>query len=176
MQLSDYIHPEWRKRSIPDHIHSFPFRKHIDEVTISGTRMSAVSYIIGISYSVTSEMAGSSHTPTCCLIKLRSNLEAGMKQLRVWLECAYSMAEVLHYPSLSVPLMLLLSPFGDSKMIRSEYENGSKAFLCCIMMSIDFTRFYNKFMHSCLDMVQHLTSIGMSKPSNYIYNIANASF
>lgn len=41
---------------------------------------------------------------------------------------------------------------------------------------VDFNQLYNKFMHSYMGMVQHLASIGLSKPANYIYNIANAAF
>ena len=134
------------------------------------------SYLADICHSVASEMAGSSHTLPCCLSMLRSCLEAGKKQLRVWLQYGNSVAEVSLYSSFGAPLAFLGTPYCDSEMARNGFENGSKAFLCCIMLSVDFTRFYNKFMHSCLDMVQHLTSIGMSKPSNYIYNIANASF
>ena len=41
------------------------------------------------------EIAGSGHTLTCCLSKLRSSLEAGKKQLRVWLQYVCNVAEVL---------------------------------------------------------------------------------
>lgn len=63
------------------------------------------------------------HTLTCCLTKLRSSLEAGKKQLRVWLEYVCSVAKMLFYPSFRV---LLLSPYDSSKKIRSGFEEGSK--------------------------------------------------
>lgn len=51
-------------------------------------------------FGIGNEMAGSGHTPACCLSKLRSSLEAGMKQLRVWLQYRWSMVEGLHYSDL----------------------------------------------------------------------------
>ena len=38
------------------------------------------------SFGAVKEMASSSHTLPCCVSKLRSSLEAGKKQLRVWLQ------------------------------------------------------------------------------------------
>ena len=61
------------------------------------------SYLTGISHSVASEMAGSSHTLGLLMSKLRSSLEAGRKQPRVWLEYVCSVAEVLLYPSFGAP-------------------------------------------------------------------------
>ena len=46
------------------------------------------SYQTGISHSVGKEMAGSCHTSPRSMSKYRSSLEAGKKQLRVWLEYA----------------------------------------------------------------------------------------
>ena len=88
--------------------------------------MKAVPYILGISQGVVKEMAGYSHTPASCLSKLRSSLEAGKKQLRVWLQYSCGVTEMLHYSSFRVPLVLLLSPYGDSEMARNGFEDGSK--------------------------------------------------
>lgn len=71
------------------------------------------SYQTGISHSVDKEMAGFSHTLTCCLSKLRSSLEAGKRQLRVWLQYACGVVEALLYSSLGVPIVLLCSPLGN---------------------------------------------------------------
>lgn len=54
-----------------------------------------IPYILCISQGVVKEMAGSSHTLACCLSKLRSSLQAGKKQPRVWLQYGCSVAEVL---------------------------------------------------------------------------------
>lgn len=75
--------------------------------------MKIVPYILGINQGVVKEMAGSSHTPASCLSKFRSSLEAGKKQLRVWLEYGCSVTEMLLFPSFRVPLVLLLSPYGQ---------------------------------------------------------------
>lgn len=72
------------------------------------------SYLAGISHSVGNGMAGFSHAPACCLSKLRSSLEAGKKQLRVWVERVCGMAEILLYPSLGAPLVLLSSSYRKS--------------------------------------------------------------
>lgn len=97
--------------------------------------MKAVPYILGISQGVVKEMAGYSHTLPCCVSKLRSSLEAGKKQPRVWLQYVCGVIEMLLYPSSGVSLVLLLSPYGDSKMARNgfldpsgkaEREDGSK--------------------------------------------------
>ena len=52
------------------------------------------------SFGSAKEMTDFSHTLACCLSKLRSSLEAGMKQLRVWLQYRWSMVEGLHYSDL----------------------------------------------------------------------------
>jgi hypothetical protein len=88
--------------------------------------MKAVPYILGISQGVVKEMVGYSHTLTRCLSKLRSSLEAGKKQLRVWLQYVCGVTEMLLYPSFRVPLVLLWSHYGDSKMARYRFEDGSK--------------------------------------------------
>ena len=97
--------------------------------------MKAVPYILGISQVVVKEMAGYSHTLPCCVSKLRSSLEAGKKQLRVWLQYVCGVTEMLLY-SFGDPLVLLWSPYGDSEMARNgfldepsgkaEREDGSK--------------------------------------------------
>ena len=108
------------------------------------------SYMANGSHSAVSEIAGSRHTLACSLSKLRSSIEAGKKQLRVWLQYVWSVTEMLLYPSFGVgfnptfltlgranafvlhslnrkvPLVLLLSPYGDSEMARSGFEDGSK--------------------------------------------------
>ena len=70
------------------------------------------------SFGIGNEMAGSNYTPACCLSKLRSSLEAGKKQLRVWLQYVCSMAEILLYSSLGAPLVLFWSPYRDSEFSR----------------------------------------------------------
>lgn len=70
------------------------------------------SYLTGISHSVASVMAGYSHTQPCCMSKPRSILEAGKKQLRVWLQYVCSVLEVLLYSSFSGPLILLWCSYG----------------------------------------------------------------
>lgn len=81
------------------------------------------SYMADISHSVTSLMAGNSHTLTCCVSKPRSILEAGKKQLSVWLGYACNMAEVLLYSSFGVPKVFLWFPFDGSKMILSRLKD-----------------------------------------------------
>ena len=79
------------------------------------------SYLVGISHTVSKEMAGSSHTLSCCLSKLRSSLGAGKKQPRVWLEYVCSVDEVLLYSSFGAPLVLLWPLYGD---IANETDFG----------------------------------------------------
>ena len=74
-------------------------------------------------------ISGSSHTPACCLSKLRSSLEAGKKQLKVWLQYGGGVTEIFLdepsgrverlYTSFRVHLVLLWYPYGDSEMVRS---------------------------------------------------------
>ena len=78
------------------------------------------SYLTGISHSVCKEKAGYSHTPGCYLSKLRSSLEAGKKQLRVWLQYVNSMTEVFLYPSFGV----FWPPFVGREMVRNSIEDG----------------------------------------------------
>lgn len=85
-----------------------------------------VSNLAGISHSVFKETVDSIQTPACCVSKLRSNLEAGKKLPRVWLQYVCGMTEMLLYPSFRVPLVLLLSPYGDSEMARNGSEDCSK--------------------------------------------------
>lgn len=70
------------------------------------------SYLTGISHSVVSEMVAYSHTSALLMSKLRSSLEAGKKQPRVWLQYVLSMANVLFYQSFGAPLVLHWSTFG----------------------------------------------------------------
>jgi hypothetical protein len=98
--------------------------------------MKAVPYILGISQGVVKEMAGYSHTPACCLSKLRSSIEAGKKQFRVWLEYVCSVAKMLLdepsgraerlYLYFCAPLAFLWSLYNSSEWIRSGFEKGSK--------------------------------------------------
>lgn len=83
---------------------------------------SVAEVLLWPSFDAAKVMAGSSHTPACCLSKLRSSLEAGKKQLRVWLQYVCGVTEVLLYPSYGTPLVLLLSPYGDSEMARNGFE------------------------------------------------------
>lgn len=55
-----------------------------------------------------------------------SSLEASKKQIRVWLQYSCGVTEMLLCPSLGVPFVLLLSPYGDLEMARNGFEGGSK--------------------------------------------------
>ena len=103
--------------------------------------------IKNISHSVGKEMAGSIHTLSCCVSKLRSSIEAGKKQPRVWLQYVCDVSEVLFHPSFGVgfiltfltlgranafvlhslyrkvPLVLLWSPYGDLEMACNRFLN-----------------------------------------------------
>ncbi len=79
--------------------------------------MKAVPYILGISQGVVKEI-GSRHTLACCLCKLRSCLEAGKKQPRVWLEYVCDVEAVHLYPSFAARLVHLWSPFDVMEDIR----------------------------------------------------------
>ena len=57
-------------------------------------------------------LTASSHTLALLMSKPRSSLKAGKKQLRVWLQYACSVTEVLLYPSFGAPLGLHWSTFG----------------------------------------------------------------
>lgn len=98
-------------------------------------------------------MVGYSYTLPCCVSQLRSSLEASKKQFRIWLQYVCGVTEMLLYPSFSVgfnstlltlgranafvlhslnrkvPLVLLLSPYGDPDMARNGSEDGSKCTL-----------------------------------------------
>ena len=82
------------------------------------------SYLAGISHSADSVMAGSSHTPGCYLSKFRSSLEAGKKQLRIWLQYVCDVAKVLLYSSLSGPLVFLWSPNDDSNLLNKRVQRN----------------------------------------------------
>ena len=75
--------------------------------------MRAEPYFSGKSHSAVSKMAGSRHTLTCCLSEVRSSLEAGKKQPRVWLEYSCDVPEVLLYPSFGALLGVLWPPYSD---------------------------------------------------------------
>lgn len=113
MKPSDFIHPEGagalrQMGSIPG------FAALVKKVLAIGFNQGVV------------KMAGSCHTPACCMSKLRSSIKAGKKQPRVWLEYICSVAKMLLSPSFSVSLVLLWSPYDSLKMVRSEFEDGSK--------------------------------------------------
>lgn len=88
--------------------------------------MKEVPYILGISQGVVKEMSGSSHTPACCLSKLRSSLEAGKKQPRVWLQYVSGVKEMLLCSSFRVPLFLLWSLYGGLEMACNGFKVGSR--------------------------------------------------
>lgn len=88
--------------------------------------MRAVFYITGISHIVALILAAYSHTLGLLTSKLMSSLEAGKEQPRVWIEYVCSVAKMILYPSFDAPLELLLSLYGDSEMVRSEFEGLSK--------------------------------------------------
>ena len=92
------------------------------------------SYLTDISHSVASVMVGFSHTLPCCLSKPRSSLEAAWKQLRVWLEYTWSMAEVFFYLFFGCPLVFPRYYFGDCEMVRSELEGSSG---CGVLINMD---------------------------------------
>jgi len=72
------------------------------------------SYFSCFRQDVDKMLAGFSHTLGLLMSKLRSSLEAGKKQLRVWLEYACSVTEVLLYPSFGAPIVFLMCFFRDS--------------------------------------------------------------
>lgn len=74
------------------------------------------NYLAYHSQGVGKAMADSSHTLTSSLSMLRSSLDAGKKQPRVWQQYVCGVTETLLYPSFGAPLLLLCSPYGDSKM------------------------------------------------------------
>jgi len=81
------------------------------------------SYLTGISHSVASEMAGSSHTLGLLMSKLRSSLEAGKKQPRVWIEYVSSQVKMLLYSSFCAPLVFLRSTCSDSEIIKQTFNS-----------------------------------------------------
>ena len=91
-----------------------------------------MSYISGISHSIASEMAGSSHTLPCSLSMLRSRVEAGKKQPRRSLEYGYSKERCSFTPPLALPLPpydgseMVLSGFLDEPSGKAEREEGLK--------------------------------------------------
>ncbi len=87
-------------------------------------RESLKSLLTGISHSVASVMVGFSHTLPCCLSKPRSSLEAGKKQLRIWLQYVCDVAKVLLYSSLSGPLVFLWSPNDDSNLLNKRVQRN----------------------------------------------------
>lgn len=90
--------------------------------------MEAVPYISGVNQDVVKEMAGSIHTLGLLMSKLRSSLEAGKKQPRVWIEYVCSVAKMLLYPSFGAPLVFLGSPYDGSEWVRSGFEESSKMY------------------------------------------------
>ena len=72
------------------------------------------------------KLVGYSYTLPSSLSMPRSRVEAGKKQPRVCIEYDCSVAKMILYPSFDVPLELLLSLYGDSEMVRSGFEEGSK--------------------------------------------------
>ena len=74
---------------------------------------SVTEVLLWPSFDAVKEMAGSSHTPASCLSKLRSSLEAGKKQLRVWLQYACGKTE-----------MLLDEPSGRAERLYPSYRVG----------------------------------------------------
>lgn len=96
------------------------------KIAIIKTSMRTMSYISGISHSVALILAAYSHTLGLLTSKLRSSLEAGKEQPRVWIEYDCSVAKMILYPSFDAPLELLLSLYGDSEMVRSGFEEGLK--------------------------------------------------
>ena len=81
------------------------------------------SYLTGISHSVASMLAASSHTLALHMSKLRSSLEAGKEEPRVWLEYACSVTEVLLYPSYCAPIVFLRSTCSDSEIIKQTFSS-----------------------------------------------------
>lgn len=80
------------------------------------------SYLTGISHSVGKEMAGSSHTLTCCLSELRNSLGADKKRPRVLLEYTCSVTEVLFYSSFGVLMVACTSRIGKCEEYSSQFH------------------------------------------------------
>lgn len=91
--------------------------------------MRVITYISGLMQGDGKELASSSYTLPSSLSMPRSRVEAGKKQPRGSLEYDYNMSKVLLYPSFRDPLVLLLSPYGDSEMARNRFldEPSGKA-------------------------------------------------
>lgn len=68
-----------------------------------------------------------SHTPACCVSKLRGSIEVGKKQPRVWLQCVYSVFEVFLYLSFGAPLVFLCPPF-DNSIFTNKRVQGKLVF------------------------------------------------
>ena len=69
------------------------------------------------------EMAGSIHTLGLLMSKLRSSLEAGKEQSRVWIEYACSVTKMILYSSFGAPLVFLGSPCVCLERVRNRFED-----------------------------------------------------
>ena len=85
--------------------------------------MRTMLYISGISHSVALILAAYSHTLGLLTSKLRSSLEAGKEQPRVWIEYVCSVAKMILYSSFGAPLVFLGSPYDGSEWVRRKLED-----------------------------------------------------
>jgi len=126
--------------------------------------MEAVPYISGVNQDVVKEMAGSIHTLGLLMSKLRSSLEAGKKQPRVWIEYVCCVAKMLLYPSFGAPSVFLYSLYGGSEMSWCSNVNLTEVFAVGNIFSLATdgaivalrTLDHNRVtISSCLDMSKH---------------------
>ena len=92
--------------------------------------MCYVSNVADFRHSVAKEMSSYRHAIACCLSKLRSDIRAGKKQLRVWLQYACSVSEVLLHPSVA-PLVLLRYSIGFTEDVRYIHGRCTEVPRCC---------------------------------------------
>lgn len=134
------------------------------KIAIIKTSMRTMLYISGISHSVALILAAYSHTLGLLMSKLRSSLEAGKKQPRVWIEYVCSVAKMLLYPSFGAPSVFLYSLCGGSEMSWCSNVNLTEVFAVgnifslatdgaiVALRSLDHNRVT---ISSCLDMSKH---------------------
>ena len=97
---------------------------------------SMAKVFLGLFFGAIKEMSGDRHTLACCLSKHRSSLEAGKKQLGVWLQYVYCLIEVLLYPSFGAPLVLFLPPHGDLETSRMAHGDVMEEHAVCNLCSL----------------------------------------
>ena len=73
------------------------------------------------------ELVSSSLTLALLMSKLRSSLEAGKKQPRVWIEYVCSVAKMILYSSFGAPSVFLYSLYGGSEWVLGRAKRQSRA-------------------------------------------------